>query len=60
MELAAPVTTSIALHHFTAWANYEEVSTYPQQHWFKVAPRSADDVHQVESRLVCGVRCPRS
>ncbi|CAM9326520.1 unnamed protein product [Ectocarpus fasciculatus] len=24
MELAAPVTTSIALHHFTAWANYEE------------------------------------
>lgn len=25
MELAAPVTTSIALHHFTAWANYEEV-----------------------------------
>ncbi|CAM9692211.1 unnamed protein product [Hapterophycus canaliculatus] len=23
-ELGAPVTTSIALHHFTAWANYEE------------------------------------
>lgn len=25
MELGAPVTTSIALHHFTAWANYKEV-----------------------------------
>jgi len=25
MELSAPVTTSIALHHFTAWARYEEV-----------------------------------
>ena len=27
VELGAPVTTSIALHHFTAWANYEEVIT---------------------------------
>lgn len=25
MELESPVTTSIALHHFTAWARYEEV-----------------------------------
>lgn len=25
MDLGPPVTTSIALHHFTAWANYEEV-----------------------------------
>ncbi|CAM9220637.1 unnamed protein product [Scytosiphon promiscuus] len=24
MDLGAPVTTSIALHHFTAWAKYEE------------------------------------
>ncbi|CAM9408851.1 unnamed protein product [Pylaiella littoralis] len=24
IELGAPVTTSIALHHFTAWAKYEE------------------------------------
>lgn len=26
LELGAPVTTSIALHHFTAWAHYEEVN----------------------------------
>lgn len=30
MELNAPVTTSIALHHFTAWARYEEVSRRQQ------------------------------
>lgn len=30
VELSAPVTTSIALHHFTAWARYEEVRAVQQ------------------------------